>query len=542
MGSGSAEDARPGLVLLRGTRRPLAPDAGGEVLTWHAFQQRVTEQGRRSQLRRYRGTELRVRYLGCVHRPLETAILLRGVTRGRCVITDDDGRSLRVTTAHLLRTALRALRDRLGAGRLLRDTHSMLDAIEARLQKRGAVRFEPSRRLVYLRTDLTFGLTAGGSVGHVAGVLNAFDAFTAPPLWLTTDTLPTTRPDIETERLLPGDRHWGDVERVALAANGAYAGQIDRAVRRADAGMVYQRYALNNVAGLRVAAEHGLPLVIEFNGSEPWIARHWAGGPLRYEPIAERIEAMNLRHADLVVVVSEPMRDTAVQLGARADRVLVNPNGVDADRYRPDLDGTPVRERLGLQDKTVVGFIGTFDRWHGAPVLVEAVARLLADRPALRDTLACLMIGDGPELAQVQRRVDELQLRGVVHLTGRVAQEAGPGHLAACDVLASPHVPNADGSAFFGSPTKLFEYLAMGRPIVASRLGQLGEVLADGQTALLVEPGDPVALAQALCRLIDDAPLRARLGAAGRAQAEREHTWHRHTQRIVDRLAAVVDG
>lgn len=539
---GSPAASKPELVLLRGTRTHVDAGVGSEVLTWQAFQERLAERGKRSQLRRYNGVELRVRFLDRMHRPCATALLLRGVTRGGCRIVDDAGRAQRVSAGHCLRTLRGAAADRVGAAKLLRETFSRLDALEAQLAERGGVRFDPGRRPIYLRTDLTFGLTAGGSVGHVAGVLNALGEWTAAPLWLTTDTLPTVRPGIEHEMLLPGSRHWEHIERVALAANTAYAEQTDRAAARINAGMVYQRYSLNNFAGLQLAAQHRLPLVIEFNGSEPWIARQWAGGPLRYESVAQRIETMNLRYADLVVVVSELMRDTVIELGASPERVLVNPNGVDPYRYHPAIDGAPVRGRMGLAGKTVIGFIGTFDRWHGAPVLVDAVAKLLEERPALRTSLACLMIGDGPEYGKVRRRVAQQGLETVIHLTGRIAQEDGPGHLAACDILASPHVPNADGSAFFGSPTKLFEYLAMGRPVVASRLGQLGEVLEDRQTALLVRPGDAGSLAEALGRLVDDASLRSRLGAAGRAQAEREHAWHRHTQRIVDRLATLVNG
>ncbi|MFI4861054.1 MAG: glycosyltransferase family 4 protein [Phycisphaerales bacterium JB063] len=542
--------ALPELVLVRGSRAPVAERAGAEVLTWQAFQRRVAERGMRSQLRRYRGVEMRVRFLDQLHRPWATAMVLRAVTRGRCRLIDDRGQARRVTLWHCLGTGLRALLDRLTAPLLLRKTQRQLDRLESLFALRKPPAFNRSRRAIYLRTDLTYGLTAGGSVGHVAGVLNALGAFAGtshgaegqPVTWLTTDDLPTVRETIPRRLLHAGTRHWEHVERIALSANRAYAGGVDRAVRESPAGMVYQRYSLNNYTGLRLSAEQGLPLVIEFNGSETWIARHWSGGALRHEKIAQRIESMNLRYADLVVVVSEAMREQAVELGAPAERVLVNPNGVDTERYHPGVDGGVVRDRLGLSGKTVLGFIGTFDRWHGAPVLVEAVARLLADRPGLRESLACVMIGDGPEFALVEERVASLGLSGVVHLTGRVAQPDGPGYLSACDVLVSPHVPNPDGSAFFGSPTKLFEYLAMGRAVVASRLGQIGEVLSDRETALLVEPGDVGALSSALGELIDDAPLRARLAQAGRAQAEREHTWHRHTQRIVDRLASRLDG
>jgi glycosyltransferase involved in cell wall biosynthesis len=97
-------------------------------------------------------------------------------------------------------------------------------------------------------------------------------------------------------------------------------------------------------------------------------------------------------------------------------------------------------------------------------------------------------------------------------------------------------VRNPDGTPFFGSPTKLFEYMAMGRGIVASNIDQVGEVLRHGETAWLVEPGDADALAAGLERLLSDPDLARRLGEAARRDAVAGHTWRDHTRRIVEAL------
>jgi glycosyltransferase involved in cell wall biosynthesis len=303
-------------------------------------------------------------------------------------------------------------------------------------------------------------------------------------------------------------------------------------------GLVYQRYSLGNVVGLALAREPGVPFVLEYNGSEIWIKRNW-GKPLRHEALAERIELVNLRRADVVVVVSEPMKSELVARGVDASAILVNPNGVDTDVYSPEVDGTAVRARYGLEGRYVIGFIGTFGPWHGAEVLASAFGHLVQSRPDLAADLRLLMIGDGPTLPETRRRLAEAGVLDHVAFAGRTAQSDGPAHLAGCDLLVSPHVPNPDGSAFFGSPTKLFEYMAMGKPIVASDLDQIGEVLDHGQTAWLVEPSNPAALADGLACLIDDPAVSARLGAAARVRAVERHTWRAHTERIADAVRSI---
>jgi glycosyltransferase involved in cell wall biosynthesis len=126
------------------------------------------------------------------------------------------------------------------------------------------------------------------------------------------------------------------------------------------------------------------------------------------------------------------------------------------------------------------------------------------------------------------------QENGRVIFTGAVDHERVPALLDACDVLVAPHVPLADGSAFFGSPTKLFEYMAMGKGIVASRLGQIGDVLNHEETALLVEPGDAGALKEAIVRLVESPELREHLGKEAREIAVRSYTWKHNAQRVLD--------
>jgi glycosyltransferase involved in cell wall biosynthesis len=136
----------------------------------------------------------------------------------------------------------------------------------------------------------------------------------------------------------------------------------------------------------------------------------------------------------------------------------------------------------------------------------------------------------------VKEEIDKYRIREDSILTGLIPQEEGPKYLAACDILVAPHKPNPDGTPFFGSPTKLFEYMAMGKGIVASNLNQIGEVLKHDHTAWLVKPGDAESLMEGLKVLIDDRERRKRLGQAARNEVVAKYTWKEHTRKIIEKL------
>jgi len=145
-----------------------------------------------------------------------------------------------------------------------------------------------------------------------------------------------------------------------------------------------------------------------------------------------------------------------------------------------------------------------------------------------------LFIGQGPLREEAERIVKSSGTKDKTLFVGSVPHGEVPRFLAACDVLVSPHVPLAQGTEFFGSPTKLFEYMAMGRPIVASRLGQIAEVLRHEETAFLVQPGDPEDLAQGILRLLKDQRLGETLGKAARETVVKNYTWEANAKRILE--------
>jgi glycosyltransferase involved in cell wall biosynthesis len=388
----------------------------------------------------------------------------------------------------------------------------------------------PIRSVTYLRSEPSLrymGAHVGGAAVHTSGVINGFVR-----AGVDVDVVAPERPEgIDDARVLevPPRRifqllHWPTLVD--------YSDQQVRTIAGGRSDVVYQRYALGSYAGLELARRRGVPLILEFNGSEIWAEREWGSGNIPFSGTLAALERRHVVDASLVVVVSKVLARQLEAAGVAAERVLVNPNGVDVDRLEAVRRRAPDewRRRLGRPETPTVGFIGTFGPWHGVrvlPAIIDAVARA---RPEVR----WIVVGNGALFEEVRSDIRGRGLDDRVELTGVVTHDRAVELLAACDVCVSPHVPNADGSPFFGSPTKLFEYMGLARPIVASDLEQIGEVIEDGRTGLLTPPGDASAAAAAVLRLLADGELRRRLGAAALEEAGAKYSWDAHARRILE--------
>ena len=523
------------IILINTLQKPKA-SAHSTIITTKQLREWILKGIIFKHIFRYHTAKLLTYYMDTIPKPFLIATLLRLLSRKDCYIEDEQGRHQRVSIKLLANFFRQLVTDSFQKTKLLQKIKREVTSLSINFDGRNSKReLNLSASPVYLRTDLWLGVRAGGSVTHIAGVLNNIERFAGKPVLISSDVIPTVREDLETHYILPRTRFRDFDELPGFHFNEIFMENAMTLIKDRKLSFIYQRYSLNNYSGAKLALTYGVPFVLEYNGSEIWISRHW-GTPLKYEQLSERIELLNLNAADVVVVVSQAMKDELTARGIEAEKILVNPNGVDTELYSPDKGGFEIRSRYNLDGKTVIGFIGTFGRWHGAEALADAFGRLLTQFPEYRDKLKLLMIGDGPAMPMVKQKLSEFDILNTSILTGLVFQEKGPAHMAACDILVSPHVPNPDGTPFFGSPTKLFEYMAMGKGIVASDLDQIGEVLRHNKTAWLVKPGDINALMMGLKTLIDNSELRERLGKTARQEAIAKHTWKEHTGKIVEKL------
>jgi glycosyltransferase involved in cell wall biosynthesis len=396
------------------------------------------------------------------------------------------------------------------------------------------------RRLFYLRPHAGAPSSVGGSVTHSHEVIRSLRKLGVEVDAVTTDISIAATAAAESDPAC----HWSTSRPPsvlnAIPASAAFGGDLVLALnnlaRAREADVIYQRHARFSLAGPLLALLARRPLFLEYNGSEPYFGAHWQRTPLMRQLAV--CEDAALTAASRVIVVSEVLRQSLIARGVAPARIVLNPNGVDASRFAVG-GGAEVRRELGLDDSTIVaGFVGSFGPWHGAPVLADALTRVARARP----TLHLLFVGDGPQRETTERVLDLSGLRERASFVGRVRPGEVHRYLDACDILVSPHVPLPDDAEFFGSPTKLFEYMAAGKAIVASRLGQIAEMLEPGRTAILVTPGDPHELAAALERLAREPRLRAELGANARHAAGTRHGWERNASRVIEAYRSLVEG
>jgi glycosyltransferase involved in cell wall biosynthesis len=279
--------------------------------------------------------------------------------------------------------------------------------------------------------------------------------------------------------------------------------------------LIHAHWVLPNGTPAALAARlRGLPLVISLHGSDVYLAERAA--PLSLAAAA------TFRAAGAITACSGDLRDRALRLGARAADIEVVPYGVDARAFQPDPQaGALVRAELGLAPSTpLIVSVSRLVYKKGLTYLLESFPRILVDQP--NATLVIAGYGDLRE--ELERRTAELGIAASVRFPGQLERERAARYVAAADVYVAPSIRDQRGNVD-GLPNALLEGMGAGRPIVASRVAGIPDVIDDGRHGLLIPERDAAALAAAIGRLLADRALAERLGAAARRRVLEELTW-----------------
>ncbi len=299
--------------------------------------------------------------------------------------------------------------------------------------------------------------------------------------------------------------------------------QLKKQVETQPFDMIYERYAFFHFAGAWIAKQ-GIPFFLEINFTcdTPLYRKR----SFFIRPIQKKIEEMIFARADGLIVVSQGLKEQLIKKGIAPDKIVVTPNAVDETFLVETHSGETIRQQLQLVGKKVVGFVGGFYPWHGLDLLIAVLPDIARKVPHV----ALLLIGDGPLQKVIKEEVHRIGMDGFVVFTGQIPHEALPQYIAAFDLGVMPD------SNDYGSPMKIYEYMAMGKPVVAPKLPPLEEGIIDDETGLLFPPKDRKGLAAAIVTLLCDQGRCRAMGEAARQHVKRNHTWKRNAEIVLDLL------
>lgn len=308
-------------------------------------------------------------------------------------------------------------------------------------------------------------------------------------------------------------------------ANRVYAAwfvwKLRRAVERFRPDVIYERHALDNTVGVRVARQFRLPLLLEVNA--PLSREEHEQGKLdSLEPALSR-EVEVLRSAGAVMAVTRVLADIVIGDGVPADRVHVIQNGASREFLETPRDRS-LRDRWCESDSLVLGFVGFPRPWHGLDRVIRALAE---HRDGALANARFWLAGEGPAVSGLTTLAANLGVADRVRVVGVLGRRDVIPFLDSIDIALQP------AATRYASPLKLFEYLARAVPVIAPRQPNICEIVADERSAMLFDPEDATDFARRLVRLAADPELRARIGRGGRSRIdEAGYTWERNAQRV----------
>ncbi|MER2512763.1 MAG: glycosyltransferase family 4 protein [Nitrosomonas ureae] len=294
---------------------------------------------------------------------------------------------------------------------------------------------------------------------------------------------------------------------------------LERAYRIHDPDIIYERYNLYLLAGCWLHRRHRLPYFLEVNA--PLYEERASYDGIALKHIAKWTQHTAWRAADRVLPVTYVLADQIEAAGVPEERITVIPNGINIQRFLLPARQNTIKKHLGLADKFVLGFTGFIREWHGLDTVVE----LIAAEDKLN--LHLLIVGEGPGRVALAAHAQRLGVTDQLTFTGVVDHETIADYILSFDIALQPSVTS------YASPLKLFEYMALGRPVVAPKSPNIEEILTDGENAILFPPEDKILFRAAIQRLCVDRELREKIGGAARRLIdERRLTWDYNAERL----------
>ncbi|NIU86108.1 MAG: glycosyltransferase [Nitrosopumilaceae archaeon] len=288
---------------------------------------------------------------------------------------------------------------------------------------------------------------------------------------------------------------------------------------------IYERYSLWSHSAIDFAKDNNIPSVLEINA--PLIDEEKKYRKMVNEQEATSIARKNFSNSSLITVVSEPIKKYVSSFVDDSSHIYVMPNGVNTEKfrnsYKPEIDQ--------LENKFVIGFVGSLKKWHGVSLLIDSFYKFLDKNP---DSIL-LIVGDSKEKENLVNQIECLGIQDSVIMTGAVAHSQIPGYLASMDIAAAPYL---DDENFYFSPLKIYEYMAAGVAVLASDVKQIRTIITDMENGKLFSSGDQDSLCENLQYLKDNKEMAKKIGNAGKKCVE-NNSWDNIANKILDMVSGI---
>ena len=315
---------------------------------------------------------------------------------------------------------------------------------------------------------------------------------------------------------------------------------ILRVIMVSNPDIIYTRNVSFALLGLLIKRIKNTKLVLELNGlfSEDWKSEKKSYVDIK-NIVWSYLEIFVAKKADAIIAVSPGIKDILIEKGIDKDKIIVIPNGANTDIFKP-INSLATKElqaqyNIGKGDNIVI-FVGNMMLWHGVEYLIKSAPSILKIFPNTK----FLIVGNGPIKEELISMVEKMGISANFIFTGTVPYEQIPLFINMADLCVAPFI-RARNERMGLSPIKIYEYLACGKPVVASDIKGIGDLLRNSNAGIAVTPEDPVELANAIIKLLKNEKLRKQMGKNGRKIVINNYNWYHTARRTIEVFEKILD-
>ncbi len=297
---------------------------------------------------------------------------------------------------------------------------------------------------------------------------------------------------------------------------------IKKFLNNKEIDFIYERYFFFSWSGAYLARRYNIPIILEVNEISG-IKR--VRGQILVR-LAKWLEKKTFKKVDAIIVVSNFLKQQIEKKGISSNKIYVIPNAVNSTEFTPDgVLNREITKKYGLKDKIVLGFVGGFVKWHNLEFLVQVFKEIVSEK---KRSINLMLVGQGSEKAKIEKFVYDNQLNTYVNFIGNVAHKEVSIYIKLMDICIIPH------SNEYRSPIKMFEYMAMGKAIVAPGLEPIEDIITNEVNGVLFRVGNKNSLKKCLLDLINNNQKRRRLGEEARNTVLAKYLWKHNAQKVLE--------